>query len=473
MDKTYRLNPFCFVTDTPAGIIMNAVADLRVTFAREHRAIVDLLIARDSLAERDLLRVVAPTRLQELVAKKVLLDGPVEELGGRYSRQNGYFSMTSDTPQAFREKLTAAHVLILGVGAIGSHVLWNLAAIGIGKITILDFDVVEESNFNRQLMYNPADLGEVKVDVIGRKIREFNPEIEVVILNRKIGSKQDVCDLLPDVDLVVKAIDTPEESNGWVNSACVEAKVPFIIGGFLDYVGMIGPNYIPGRSTCHGCLGDPGEVRRLHGTGATFAPLTTTVASKMSMIAFKILVGDDENFADKIFSYDTRDGRWIIQDVVPVGTCATCAAEPPTLIAADPVARQITMYRSLLIAGLILTIVLREFFEQQLIGVLAFAGVLMTVPVIYAIHQHNAVRARREFFVVSCIYIAFSLVAVVLEQVRAGIAVPGSFAEFFENVRVVCAVITQAAVGVTLLFLGMCGLLEYTPRVVELLDREI
>lgn len=74
---------------------------------------------------------------------------------------------------------------------------------------------------------------------------------------------------------------------------------------------------------------------------------------------------------------------------------------------------------------------------------------------------------------ISCIYIALSLVAVVLQQMRAGVIVPSNFVELFQYVRVVCAVITQAAVGVTSLFLGMCGLLEFAPRVFELLNRDI
>ena len=94
----YRLNPFCFVTDTPRGVILNAVPDLRVTFAREHRPIVDFLIARESVSEQDVLKLVAPTRLRELVDKKVLLERPIDGLDGRYSRQLGYFSMTSDRP---------------------------------------------------------------------------------------------------------------------------------------------------------------------------------------------------------------------------------------------------------------------------------------------------------------------------------------------------------------------------------------
>ncbi|MGH6617361.1 HesA/MoeB/ThiF family protein [Sphingomonas sp.] len=470
----YHLNPFCFVTDTPGGVILNAVPDLRVTFAHEHRAIVDVLIARASVSEQDMLKLIAPTRLRELVSKKVLLERPIEGLDGRYSRQLGYFSMTSDTPEAHGQTLANAHVLILGVGAIGSHVLWNLAAIGVGRITILDFDVVEESNFNRQLMYTPADLGQLKVDVIAGAIRKFNPEIEIVALNRKIESERDVSDLLDGVDLVVKAIDTPEESNNWVNSACVAARVPFVIGGFLDYVGVVGPNYIPGRSSCYACLGDPGQIRRLHGKGATFAPLTTTVASKIAMIAFKILIGDDENFADKIYSYDTRLGRWFVEDVIPAAQCPVCSSAPIAREAADPRRTNTILFRSLMTVAMLITVVLREYFGQELIGVLTFVAVLMSIPVIDAIQGHDAVRTRREFFVISAIYIGSSLLALILGAINHNdVMLPHSMAQLFDTVRAICIVVTQAAIGVTALFIGMCGLLEYAPKTLSFFNQDI
>ena len=67
----------------------------------------------------------------------------------------------------------------LNGGGIGSHILWNLAAMGVKKITVVDFDVVDESNLNRQLMYARNDVGQIKVHVLCSKIREFNPEIEI------------------------------------------------------------------------------------------------------------------------------------------------------------------------------------------------------------------------------------------------------------------------------------------------------
>ncbi|MDB5672534.1 MAG: HesA/MoeB/ThiF family protein [Alphaproteobacteria bacterium] len=463
---SYRLNPFCMVTDTPRGIILNGLPDLRVVFEREHRPIIDLLIAREQFQEEEILKLVAPTRLEELVAKKVLLrDGETLEQG-RYSRQRGYFSLTADQPQEVVHRLSNAHVLILGVGAIGSHVLWNLAAIGVGNITVVDFDTVEESNFNRQLMYTPGDLGRLKVDVICERIRAFNPGIKLTGLNRKIGSEEDIRALLDGVDLVVKAIDTPEESNNWVNSVCVRARIPFIVGGFIDCVGVVGPNYIPGRSTCFACVGDPGTVRRLHGTGATFAPLTTIVSSKLAMVAYKILIKEDAKFADRVFTYDTRDGQWTIEDIVPAETCRVCGAEPRPSEAADPRQTPRILYRASLMALMALTVVLREFFGQDLAGTLMFLALFATMPVIYAIEDRNVAGTRRQFFVISCIYVLFGVGSLLIDDFNSGaIQVPASFDAFFTDVRSICGLVAQAVLAVTILFFGMCAVLKATPFV--------
>lgn len=206
---TYHFNPFSLVTRVNDEIMINTFPSNRVIFSASHQPIVDYLIDKGELEESDVLKFIAPSRLQELVRRKVLLKGAPQPIAGRYSRQLGYFSMISEQPAELQQKVQGSHALILGVGAIGSHTCWNLAAIGVGKITLVDFDTVEESNFNRQLMYGPEDLGKFKVDVLGDKIRAFNPQIEVVSINKKITSLDDVVELVRGVDIVLKAIDTP------------------------------------------------------------------------------------------------------------------------------------------------------------------------------------------------------------------------------------------------------------------------
>ncbi|MBC7683851.1 MAG: HesA/MoeB/ThiF family protein [Bdellovibrionales bacterium] len=473
---TYHFNPFSLVTRVNDEIMINTFPSNRVIFSASHQPIVDYMIDKGELEESDVLKFIAPSRLQELVHRKVLLKGAPQPIAGRYSRQLGYFSMISEQPAELQRKVQGSHALILGVGAIGSHTCWNLAAIGVGKITLVDFDTVEESNFNRQLMYGPEDLGKFKVDVLGDKIRAFNPQIEVVSINKKITSLDEVVELVRGVDIVLKAIDTPEESMDWVNTACANAKVPYICGGFLDSTAVVGPNFMPGKTTCSACQGATGSVvRRLHGTGPTFGPLATLVTSMLSMIAFKILIGKADGFANRIYMYNADNGTWDNELVLPNRDCAVCGSTKP--VAAndeEPHKSAVLSFRALFVAMLTLTVILGEFYTQPLVGVMAFFGMFASIPVINKIYGGNALRARREFFVLACIYIGFSLIGLLVRTLYSEtFAWPHTLREAFTTIQVVDGHIVQAALSVAIMFFALCTVTEVVPRIMKFLNQEL
>ena len=473
---TYHFNPFSLVTQVDDEIMINTYPANRVRFPSGFLQVINYFISQGELPESDVLKCIAPSRLEELVAKKVLLKGAPRALEGRYSRQMGYFTMISDEPDALQRKVRGSHALILGAGAIGSHTCWNLAAIGVGKITLVDFDTVEESNFNRQLMYTPEDLGKYKVDVLGAKIRAFNPEIEVVSINRKICSEDDVEQLIDGADLVVKAIDTPEESMDWVNNACVRHRVPYICGGFLDSTAVVGPNYLPGKSACFACQGNHGAaVRRLHGTGPTFGPLATLVTSMLSMLAFKILTGKADGFANRVYLYNADNGTWDNEVMAPARDCPVCDAKKPA--PKDELAaqrQQVLTFRALFAAMLTLTVVIGGLYEQPLVGVMAFFGLFACIPVISKIYRDDPLRTRREFFVTSCIYSGFRLVGLLIDSLYHGrIDRPHSLRDVFTSLQDIDTSILQAALGVTLIFLLLCAVKESVPRVIDFLNQEL
>jgi len=471
---TYHFNPFSLVTRVNDEIMINTFPTNRVIFSANHLPIVDYLIDNGELAESDILKYIAPSRLLELVTRKVLLKGAPRPIAGRYSRQFGYFSMISDQPAELHSKIQNSHALILGVGAIGSHTCWNLAAIGVGKITLVDFDTVEESNFNRQLMYGPEDLGKFKVDVLGDKIRAFNPEIEVIGINKKIASLEDVLALMDHVDIVVKAIDTPEESMDWVNTACVRKGVPYICGGFLDSTAVVGPNYIPGKTTCSACQGAGGSVvRRLHGTGPTFGPLATLVTSMLSMLAFKILVGKADGYANRVYMYNADNGTWDNELIPPTRDCVVCGStKPAQKDDIQPHRSAVLTFRALFVAMLILTVILGEVYTQPLVGVMAFFGIFASIPVITRIYGDNALRTRREFFVLACIYIAFSLFGLLIRTLYGEQWMfPHTLREAFTTIQVVDGHIVQAALGITIMFFALCTVKELVPRIISFLNR--
>jgi molybdopterin/thiamine biosynthesis adenylyltransferase len=467
MTQHYTLNPFSFVTETESMIMLNTTSRMRAQFAKRHRPIIDMLIARGSVPADELGLYLAPTRMRELVAKRILLPGVPPSLEGRYSRQLGFLGMLSSNPEAIQARIGNAHVLILGAGAVGSHVLWNLAAMGVGHLTVVDFDVVEETNLNRQLMYTPEDIGELKADVLCAKMRTFNPALEINAVKLKIQSEEDIANLLPGCDLVVKAIDTPEQSTAWLNKACVASGIPFVTGGFLDYVGVVGPIYVPGRSLCADCYTQAGHVRRLHGTGPTFAPLTTIVSSMLAMTVFKLLIGDVDTVVDRLHSYDSTTSSWNVERLTATKKCETCgtAPEPVTRPTTDPLTKRVWSYRAAILAILGISIIIRDGFAEPLVGGLTLSTVLLSVPVLWFLMNGDSERTRRELFVISCMYIALSAMDVGLGRLGiSGFGWPQSFEQAFAFIQSAGTAILEITIGVTVHFFLLSGVLSLTKR---------
>ncbi|AEE44494.1 HesA/MoeB/ThiF family protein [Cellulomonas fimi] len=154
-----------------------------------------------------------------------------------------------------QRRLRDAHVLVLGAGGLGSAVLMNLAGLGVGSLTVVDQDLVELRNFARQFTYTEAEVGQPKAERVADWLRAFDPTLRVDAERRRVESTQDVAALLDRArpDLVVSAIDEPDEVDRWVNAACVAAGVPFVRGG-LAYTQGLYWSVDPGVGACRECL---------------------------------------------------------------------------------------------------------------------------------------------------------------------------------------------------------------------------
>jgi molybdopterin-synthase adenylyltransferase len=177
------------------------------------------------------------------------------EQGERLFSNLAFFDLfaTLDSSRfALQRRVSQAHVLQLGTGGLGCAVLQGLAGLGVGRLTLLDNDVVEPRNFARQFLYRERDIGRPKVLRAADWVRDFDHRIEVSPVQRRVDGPDDVTDLLVGVDLVVSGIDQPDEVDYWVNAACVGAGVPWVRGG------MVGSELAffsvdPGRGPCLAC----------------------------------------------------------------------------------------------------------------------------------------------------------------------------------------------------------------------------
>ena len=164
----------------------------------------------------------------------------------------GTFAGFATSRDSFQERLRESNVALLGVGGIGSAVLCNLVGLGVGRVTIVDHDRVERSNLSRQFLYVEDDVGSRKIDRAAARAKALNPEIDLVTIDRRLSSSNDLADVVTDADLVVSAIDRPPRIQYEVNDACVAAGVPYVNGAVWATRGYY-YSIRPGSSGCLRC----------------------------------------------------------------------------------------------------------------------------------------------------------------------------------------------------------------------------
>ena len=136
-----------------------------------------------------------------------------------------------------QKKLKAARVLVVGSGGLGSPVLLYLAAAGVGKIGIVDFDVVDDSNLQRQVLFGVDEVGQPKVDAARKRLEGLNPHIEIVTYNTQLTSKN-ALDIIRDYDVVADGTDN-FPTRYLVNDACVLLDKPNVYASIFQFEGQV------------------------------------------------------------------------------------------------------------------------------------------------------------------------------------------------------------------------------------------
>lgn len=221
----------------------------------------------------------------------------------RFSRQLPYLADLGDA-RALQRALGTAMIAVIGCGGLGTWTLAALAGAGVRHLRLVDDDVVERSNLNRQILYGPADLGRPKVDAAATWLRAFDPRITVETSRRRIDGLDAAAAAVDGAAAVVLVADWPPYVLArWVNAVCVPRGIPFITGGQLPPLVKAGPLYVPGRSACFAChehalqIGSPGYddyVERLTDAparGATLGPASGIVGTLLAMELMHLLLG--------------------------------------------------------------------------------------------------------------------------------------------------------------------------------------
>jgi bacteriocin biosynthesis cyclodehydratase domain-containing protein len=259
----------------------------------------------------------------------------------RYDRQLRYFSDLGTGPLApsdHQQRLREARVLMLGLGGLGSWASYALACCGVGELGLLDGDLVEESNFNRQILYRERDIGRPKVEAAVEALAGFDSSCRLTPVARRLESVEAVRAEVEGFDFVVNGADWPaHDIERWVNEACFDVGVPFITMSHSPPVARVGPLYVPGTTGCFACqertyreaypLYDElvKQRRGRRSEAATLGPVCAFVGGQVALETLHQLTGLVEPASLGVAHvYDLRTMRASREPVPRLADCAVC-----------------------------------------------------------------------------------------------------------------------------------------------------
>ncbi|HEX6754736.1 MAG TPA: adenylyltransferase/sulfurtransferase MoeZ [Mycobacteriales bacterium] len=221
----------------------------------------------------------------------------------RYSRH----LIIPDVGVTGQKRLRNAKVLVVGAGGLGSPALLYLAAAGVGTLGILDFDVVDESNLQRQVIHGQSDIGRPKAESARDSVREINPYVDVVLHTERLDS-DNALDIFRQYDLVLDGTDN-FATRYLVNDACVLLGMPYVWGSIFRFEGQVsvfwdehGPNY----RDLYPEPPPPGMVPSC-AEGGVLGVLCASIGSVMVTEAIKLIIGIGESLLGRLMVYDALE----------------------------------------------------------------------------------------------------------------------------------------------------------------------
>jgi molybdopterin-synthase adenylyltransferase len=233
----------------------------------------------------------------------------------RYNRQ----IILPEFGEEGQKKLRQATVLVVGVGGLGSPVSIYLACAGVGRLVLVDFESVDLSNLNRQILHWEGDVGEKKVVSGDWKLRRLNSTVDVVPRVTKVTA-ENAMELLDGVDLVMDCLDNME-TRFILNEACFRKEIPFIHGGVRGLMGEV-TTIIPGQTPCLECL-FPCRADRTE-PFPVFGATAALVASLQVMEAIKLLGGFGELLTGRMIYIDGKEMQFLSIQMKKNQQCRIC-----------------------------------------------------------------------------------------------------------------------------------------------------
>ncbi len=239
----------------------------------------------------------------------------------RYSRQ----IMLPQVDIEGQERLLDAHVLLVGMGGLGCPAAMYLAAAGIGRLTIIDPDVVDMTNLQRQVAFSTDDIGQFKVDAAAARISAINPGIQITTFNRKLNETE-LMGVIEQCDLVLDATDN-FESRFAINRCCVEHQVPLVSGAAIRLNGQLTVfDLMQNDAPCYRCLYSEDAAEDLScSESGILGPVVGTIGTMQALEAIKLLTGFGKTLSGRLLMFDASTMEWQTMDLQKDPDCPVCS----------------------------------------------------------------------------------------------------------------------------------------------------
>jgi molybdopterin/thiamine biosynthesis adenylyltransferase/rhodanese-related sulfurtransferase len=253
------------------------------------------------------------------------------EQRNRYQRH----LLLPEVGQAGQQRLLDSKVLLLGAGGLGSPAALYLAAAGVGTIGIVDMDVVDESNLQRQILHNLDRVGERKVDSAKKALTAINPDVDVVAHDVRLGA-DNVLDILGGYDVVVDGTDN-FPTRYLVNDASLKVRVPVVHGSIFRFEGQA-TVFAPYDGPCYRCLvpePPPAELAPSCAEAGVLGVLPGIIGSIQAMEAIKLLLDLGDSLSGRLLTYDAMDESFRTYKLSRDPQCPACSIDPDDIVIAE------------------------------------------------------------------------------------------------------------------------------------------
>jgi len=220
----------------------------------------------------------------------------------RYSRQ----VMLEEIGFEGMEKIRSAKVCVVGAGGIGNPVITQLTAMGVGKIRIVDRDVIEVTNLHRQHLYTDDDIGRVKVEAAAERLRRLNPTVEIEPVPTSV-TRYTADDIVKGFDIIIDALDSVDARYA-LNDACIKHNIPLIYAGAIGVTGSV-CTILPNKSACLRCMFPELNEDEMPAcsTEGVHPSILYLVAGIQVSEAVKIITGKEPTLVNKLLYIDLNE----------------------------------------------------------------------------------------------------------------------------------------------------------------------